>query len=146
MNEPLIGWKPFGESPKIASARIRCRGPLALLRAAGIPVELYRHENERRYRVVILQKLYDLAHLELARRLREHGTRVVFDLCDNHLYNPTGDPKYAEQEVWLREMRDTAAMVIDHLGWLGVEKSPINAWKVFGAVLLAAGALLMQKK
>lgn len=39
-----------------------------------------------------------------------------------------------------------AAMVIDHFGWLGVEKSPLNIWKVGGAVLLLGGALLMQRK
>lgn len=37
-------------------------------------------------------------------------------------------------------------MLIDHFGWLGVEKSPINAWKIGGAVLLLGGALLMQRR
>ena len=39
-----------------------------------------------------------------------------------------------------------AAMVIDHFGWLGVEREPINVSKVAGTVLLFAGALLMQRK
>lgn len=35
------------------------------------------------------------------------------------------------------------AMVIDHFGWLGVERSPITAAKVSGVVLLALGAWLV---
>ena len=35
------------------------------------------------------------------------------------------------------------AMVIDHNGWLGVERSPITAWKVVGVVLLAVGTWLV---
>jgi transporter family-2 protein len=35
------------------------------------------------------------------------------------------------------------AVVIDHFGWLGVERSPINAGKVAGIALLAAGTYLV---
>jgi transporter family-2 protein len=35
------------------------------------------------------------------------------------------------------------AMVIDHFGWLGVEKSPISLAKVSGVVLLALGTWLV---
>ena len=35
------------------------------------------------------------------------------------------------------------AMVIDHFGWLGVEKSPITVAKVGGVVLLALGTWLV---
>jgi transporter family-2 protein len=35
------------------------------------------------------------------------------------------------------------AMVIDHFGWLGVERSPITAAKVAGVVLLALGTWLV---
>jgi bacterial/archaeal transporter family-2 protein len=35
------------------------------------------------------------------------------------------------------------AMVIDHFGWLGVEKSPITVSKVSGVVLLALGTWLV---
>ena len=40
----------------------------------------------------------------------------------------------------------TTAMLLDHFGWLGVERSPVNTWKIVGAVLLLAGALLMQRR
>ena len=35
------------------------------------------------------------------------------------------------------------AMVIDHFGWLGVERAPITAAKVAGVVLLALGTYLV---
>jgi transporter family-2 protein len=35
------------------------------------------------------------------------------------------------------------AMVIDHHGWLGVERSPITGWKVAGVGLLALGTWLV---
>lgn len=39
-----------------------------------------------------------------------------------------------------------AAVAIDHFGWLGVQRAPVNAWRIAGAMLLLVGALLMQKK
>ena len=35
------------------------------------------------------------------------------------------------------------AIVIDHYGWLGVERSPVNASKLAGVVLLALGTWLV---
>ena len=40
----------------------------------------------------------------------------------------------------------TAALVLDSFGWLGVPRTPLNIWRVVGAVLLFAGVLLMQYK
>lgn len=39
-----------------------------------------------------------------------------------------------------------AAALIDHFGWLGVKQQPVNAWRITGALVLFAGALIMQKK
>jgi bacterial/archaeal transporter family-2 protein len=38
------------------------------------------------------------------------------------------------------------SMVVDQLGWLGVEKSPITALKVLGVLLLAAGTYLIVRE
>ena len=38
------------------------------------------------------------------------------------------------------------AMLIDHFGWLGVDRSPVNGWKIGGVILLFVGALLLQKR
>ena len=37
----------------------------------------------------------------------------------------------------------TMSVIVDQFGWLGVEKDPINAMKVLGVLLLAAGTLLV---
>ena len=39
-----------------------------------------------------------------------------------------------------------AAVVIDHFGWLGVPRVPLNPWRIAGAVGLFVSVLLMQKK
>lgn len=39
-----------------------------------------------------------------------------------------------------------AALVLDHFGWLGVPRIPINPWRIAGAVGLFVSALLMQHK
>ena len=38
------------------------------------------------------------------------------------------------------------SMIVDQFGWLGVEKSPITALKVFGVLLLAAGTFLIVRE
>jgi transporter family-2 protein len=35
------------------------------------------------------------------------------------------------------------SVVVDHFGWLGVEKDPVNAAKILGVILLAAGTFLV---
>jgi transporter family-2 protein len=40
----------------------------------------------------------------------------------------------------------TTAMILDHFGWLDVPQIRISGWRVMGAVLLLAGALLMRSK
>ncbi len=39
-----------------------------------------------------------------------------------------------------------AAMLIDHYGWLGVDRSPVSAAKLAGVALLAAGTYLVVAK
>ncbi|BDI29573.1 hypothetical protein CCAX7_16240 [Capsulimonas corticalis] len=38
------------------------------------------------------------------------------------------------------------AALLDHFGWLGVKQSPLNAWKIGGALVVFVGVLIMQKK
>lgn len=63
--------------------RIRCLNPLRTLRAGGVPVELYRERHESSYRTIIFSKAYKARDLELARRLKAQGVKIIFDLCDN---------------------------------------------------------------
>jgi len=97
-----IGWRPVSDDPAVASARIRCLNPLAELERRGAPVELYR--SSRTYTAVVYSKRYDAGTLRDAERRKAAGTRIVFDLCDNHFYNPNGSRRLAAAAERLRAM------------------------------------------
>jgi hypothetical protein len=84
----LVGWRPSSSDARVASARIRCLNPLRELRRQDYPVELFDPVRRDSYSAVIYSKVYDRASQAEARRLQANGTRIVLDLCDNHLYNP----------------------------------------------------------
>ncbi|MBC7807898.1 MAG: DMT family transporter [Akkermansiaceae bacterium] len=42
--------------------------------------------------------------------------------------------------------QQAASLALEHNGWLGTEKAPINGWKIAGFLLLVGGAVLMGKK
>jgi hypothetical protein len=101
----LIGWKPKFYNPTVASVRIRCLNPLSELRARGFAVELFDRTRTSTYRVVVYSKLYDEATLREAMELKANGTIIVFDLCDNHFYNPYSlQPLLKAREQLLRMM------------------------------------------
>lgn len=88
-SEPgLVGWKPRTGDARIPSVRIRCLSPLRELQGRGYPVELYDPRRPDRYSAVVYSKLYDDASYGEALALKARGTRIIFDLCDNHFYNP----------------------------------------------------------
>ncbi len=79
-----IAWKPQNYEARVASVRIRCLKPMEVLRKQGLPIELYRERHENDYRMIIFSKAYHSRDVELARRMKDRGTKIVFDLCDNH--------------------------------------------------------------
>lgn len=104
--QAIVGWMPVSDDPRVASGRLRCRAPMALLRRKGFPVEIYRPENEGRYHAVVFQKRFGPDEQVLSRRLRAKGARVVLDLCDNYLYVPGGQTRLAERADDVRRMLD----------------------------------------
>ena len=102
---------PWQMDRAIASVRIRSLEPLALLQKQNRPVELFNPDNVSNYRVVVLQKCYEPEHRALAETLRAGGTHIVFDICDNHLYNPTNDPDLEARSQNLLRMLDAADTV-----------------------------------
>jgi hypothetical protein len=106
-----IGWIPFSDDPRIASARLRCALPARYLAAAGWDSELLDPRRPHAYDVVVFQKAYSDDSLALARGLRARGTRIVFDLCDNHFYNPEASPVLRERAERLRRMLELADAV-----------------------------------
>jgi hypothetical protein len=104
-NRPfLVGWRPAADDPRVASVRIRCLNPLAELRRAQYPVELYDPSRRGTYSVVVFSKIYDEATQAEAARLRESGAWVVLDLCDNHFYDPGTSELVRAASTRLRRM------------------------------------------
>jgi hypothetical protein len=108
---PSIGWIPTTSDFAVASARLRCLLPSKYLRRAGWDSELLDRREPRRNDVVVFQKVYDDDAIALARSLRAAGTRVVFDLCDNHFYNPDDLAKLRERADRLQRMLELADVV-----------------------------------
>ncbi|MEE9494791.1 MAG: hypothetical protein V3W04_15635 [Gammaproteobacteria bacterium] len=77
-----VGWKPQNYEARVGSVRIRCLNTIAELRHEGFPIELFR--EKKTYALVVFSKTYKDSDIELAARLKASGTRVVFDICDNH--------------------------------------------------------------
>jgi hypothetical protein len=101
---PVIGWKPAAPTPDLASARLRCFRPMEYLNAAGWSCELFEPAAMHRYRAVVFQKSYSDNDLAIARHLKQLGVRTLFDLCDNHFYNPLGLAELDERVDRLRRM------------------------------------------
>lgn len=89
-----LAFKARTEDPAVASFRYRVLEPMVFLRARGHAVELYRPARFDAYDAVVFSKAYGARDLQLARRLKAAGKRVILDLCDDHFHNPEGLPKY----------------------------------------------------
>jgi len=103
---PSIAWIPSSREALIASVRLRSLLPCRYLSESGWRCELTDARSCPDADVVVFQKKYGPEELELAERLRDRGTVTVFDLCDDHFYNPDNVPKLAERAERLRTMID----------------------------------------
>jgi hypothetical protein len=110
MPTPVIAWKPFTSRRDVASARVRCLVPNQLLGETGWRSTLF-EEADSRPDVAVFQKAYEPEDLALASQLSGQGVRIVFDLCDNHFYNPEESAELAERAGRLRRMIDLADAV-----------------------------------
>ncbi len=100
----VIAWKPHRFSPESASSRLRSYLPCRYLREAGWPCEIFEPGNIASYQLVIFQKAYDEESIVLAQALTGRGVKTVFDLSDNHFYNPDDLPGLRERAERLRRM------------------------------------------
>ena len=101
---PSIAWKPFSANPDRASARLRSFLPCRYLREAGWRCEIFEPANVGSYDLVIFQKAYDEESIRLAQSLTDRGAKTVFDLSDNHFFNPDDVPALRERAERLRRM------------------------------------------
>jgi hypothetical protein len=108
----MLGWKPKFQDAKVASVRFRCLNPMAELQKRGFPVELFDEAHFTQYSGVIFSKLYDRQNYELARRLKERRKAVIFDICDNHFYNPYHLEKFNTVREQLLKMLHIADSIV----------------------------------
>ncbi|NDY90888.1 glycosyltransferase family 4 protein [Ideonella livida] len=110
--QPLrVAWWPAATRPGLASYRLRCAVLQPALRRWGWATGLYPQVTAPQ--VLVLGKRYDPASLAQAQDLRRrHGTRLVLDLCDNHLDAETDDPAWAARRAWLLQALDQVDGVV----------------------------------
>ena len=108
----LIAWKPNCKDITTASFRFRALMPYQEMKKLGWPVEFFDLQNSHNYKVVIFQKAYTHDDVALACKLKKQGTIIVFDMCDNHFYNPLNMEKYTRRAQHMQSMVDIADHVI----------------------------------
>jgi hypothetical protein len=85
---------------------------MAELRARDFPVELFEEARLTQYSGVIFSKLYDEENYRLAQSLKRRGKAVVFDICDNHFYNPWNLKTFKIVREQLLKMVELADLVV----------------------------------
>lgn len=108
----MIGWWARRRTLSVAGIRIRCHAVMRELRRQGCEVEWFDPEQPWRYRAVVLHKHYDAKTLGVVEQLKQSGVRVIFDLCDNHFYNPRNLPEWDRRADDLRRMAQRADAVV----------------------------------
>ncbi len=98
-----VAFHPKHRDASVASTRLRAFAPIAVLKAQGVAAGLF-DPAAAPPRVVVLGKRYGDGDLALVERLHAAGTRVVFDICDNMLFNPMNDPAVARAGAKLLRM------------------------------------------
>lgn len=132
-NNNIIGWKPQNYESRVASVRIRCLNVIQALQAQGVPIELFKPKNEKNYSTVIFSKTYNERDIETAKRLKQQGTRILFDICDNHFLLSTDRVARLKRmlklaDCWIVSSQEMANTINRHLE----EKKPL--WIIEDAV------------
>lgn len=110
-SRPTVAWVPVSTDARVASARLRCLIPCRYLTEAGWDCVISTPERVRGQDVVIFQKAYEDNALQAATRLKQAGSKIVFDLCDNHLYDPDGNAEHQARAKRLHQMLEIADLV-----------------------------------
>lgn len=106
-----IGWKLPSNNSLIASVRFRGLTPMATLKQRGLDIEPFDEARLASYDVVIVSKVYDQHNLQIVKQLKASGQRVIFDISDNHYYNPTNIQQYVDAGKNLDRMISQADLV-----------------------------------
>lgn len=108
----MIGWWFHGRNLGMASNRIRGEQVMRELRRSGLDVGWFSEDRAERFDTLVIGKRYDAASLALITALKQRGTRIVADLCDNHFCHPPGVPELAAGAERLRQLLRMADHVV----------------------------------
>lgn len=109
--QPRIGWRPYSRDPAVPSARLRSFLPYRYLTQVGWNIEMLDDTSRGHYDCAVFQKAYTDEDLALAQRLAAEGAKIVFDLCDNHFYNPGASHRLAQRAERVQRLVDLADVV-----------------------------------
>jgi len=88
-----IGWYADDCNPNLASVRLRMLQPMHELAAMGIGVARYAAAPDAGVpRTLVFCKCLTQTGLDAARRARQSGARIIYDVCDN-IYEVSPTPK-----------------------------------------------------
>lgn len=104
-------WVPFMASRKVASVRLRTFNPVAALNSRGLEARVLTRGEPSPDEVLVFQKAYSPAHLDLAVRHRSKGGVAVLDLCDNHFTEGESSPALVARSAQLRRMLEQVDLV-----------------------------------
>ena len=85
---------------------------MPMLSQQGIASEWFREKDVLRYRCVVVRKRYDDETLQLLRRFKQQGGRLVLDLCDNDFLPRSQQQKHLRQVDNLRLLAGLADVIV----------------------------------
>lgn len=111
-DRPRLAWWCKTEDLRLASVRMRTALLMPMLSQQGIASEWFREKDVLRYRCVVVRKRYDDDTLQLLRRFKQQGGRLVLDLCDNDFQPPSQQQKHLHQVDNLRLLAGLADVIV----------------------------------
>lgn len=104
MDKHLIGWKSQTTNPKVAGYRVRCIMLIDELRKIGYNIEPFDPNHRDKYSIVIYGKSFSDNDYKEAKDLKEKGTKIVFDIFDNLMYDRKESPGREKIRSQIRNM------------------------------------------
>ncbi len=112
MNNLRVAWVVKTRDVSVASTRIRSLNVIQALNELGVTAELFEEPRLKHHDVLVFAKAYRTRDVELARRCRALGKKVIFDLCDNHFLMQGNTSAERKRVKGLKAMIATADTVV----------------------------------
>ncbi len=91
-----IGYLFGTQNDKSASTRFRMLNNREELKDKNIEIEFFQKGND--YDILVFSKMFRPEHFILAKEYKNKGTKIVFDINDNHYISSSFNPEYMKHE------------------------------------------------